>query len=477
MRRGGSSSLLSLLLLLIFPAEERARAAAALVAPATAANGGSVNVTALESEKKTLLNRLQFVEMEMEQLRHREELADRLGSVQTQIDRLHNQTKGENKVLAVAEENAPIAAMPQKSTKPTTGANNNKRNGATVAIMLSGQHDVQSSLSAGWKRWIVDTLAAYGHSSHAFICAQRYPGGPEGSETFWRNAMGPNVSSVTADARELDSGQYSRLDACYDMVIAREKALGVTFTHFLRGRTDMYWLYAPNFLQFPDNDYVYVRARSLINAKRTKLAIDALSSPWRTCLDANVGITKHIAGVSGDRNRELITERVEQQRAHMVQESVPMCFELDDQVALVPRKLAGAFFTTTSIEKTGVFKHPDDYTGTGSPEAIKAVYGPAARSFNTVSVCNHWNEKGLRTLEELYSTRLNTTLAPGQKPKYSTDRARCSAETCLTARVWSRLVPVKVVAIPAFILKIYTQLYKKRMLPAKGTKETKTVTC
>ena len=109
MRRGGSSSLLSLLLLLIFPAEERAREAAALVAPATAANGGSVNVTALESEKKTLLNRLQFVEMEMEQLRHREELADRLGSVQTQIDRLHNQTKGENKVLAVAEENAPIA--------------------------------------------------------------------------------------------------------------------------------------------------------------------------------------------------------------------------------------------------------------------------------------------------------------------------------------------------------------------------------
>ena len=261
------------------------------------------------------------------------------------------------------------------------------------------------------------------------------------------------------------------------MVIAREKALGVTFTHFLRGRTDMYWLYAPNFLQFPDNDYVYVRARSLIYAKRTKLAIDALSSPWRTCLDANVGITKHIAGVSGDRNRELITERVEQQRAHMVQESVPMCFELDDQVALVPRKLAGAFFTTTSFEKTGVFKHPDDYTGTGSPEAIKAVYGPAAWSFNTVSVCNHWNEKGLRTLEELYSTRLNTTLAPGQKPKYSTDRARCSGGSCLTARVWSRLVPVKVVAIPAFILKIYTQLYKKRMLPAKGTKETKTVTC
>ena len=364
-------------------------------------------------------------------------------------------------------------------------------NAATVAIMIVGKIDFHSAdIAAGWKPWVVNPLAQHGHSSHAFICSHDYPkGGSDGAVRWWQQIFGGNMSSVTADEGKIEStahaGQFLRLDACFDLVLAHEKTtLGFTFTHFLRGRPDLRWFYVPNFLLTPrfvfdpaqsqrfldpeDDHYVYVRARSLYYSPPKKVPYDALTEPDRLCLDARTPMIRNEPNRTG-------AQKLKEQRNYMVDQDVSMCAGLDDQVAFVPRALGHAFYTTTQFEKTGDFVHPDEYTGIGDVNATYKTYGRSAWSFNYTSVCEHWNPHAPKTLYELYSKYHNKTV--GVQRKFSSDTARCYAEGCLTARVVSRLVPFKVVPIPALIDKMYGNLKRKRQPPPKGSKETRHRVC
>ena len=365
---------------------------------------------------------------------------------------------------------------------------------AVLALMVVGRADIHSPTHAGsWKVLIVDRLARHGHSSHAFICAHDYPKSSHAeAQSWWITHLGPNLSSVTVDSGIHEStahlGQLPRLDACFDLVMLHEKSTTLTFTHFLRGRPDAVWLNVPSFLESPRfaamsatattaasgasssdvDEFAFVRARQLLFATPTAVPWDALSSPDRVCLEGTRGILMPTPNVTTD-------QRVKAQRAAMEHEGVPFCAVVDDQVAFVPRKLAAAFFTATHFEVTGVFKHPDEHTGVGSPGAIAATYGPDGWSFSHTRTCNRWSPTLPQTLEALYARHHNATV--GEVRWFGSDTARCFGEACLTSRLVSRLVPFKVAPIPYLIDKMYDHARRKSLLPAVGQREERKRRC
>ena len=464
---------ISLLLIVTFHAEINAASNAAHNESLAYSEWGSSSVGNLEAERDMLRKKIDVIDEKIKQL--------------LEVSKKHrnNDTDENNRTVAgPAISNFGTKYSPAISTVISEPRIKNQ-NPAVVALVLAGHADVHEPKFAGtWKKRIVDPLAKYGHSSHAFICCHAYVKNSRvGSEKWWRAMLGGNVSSVTADSGNLEAavfpGQFSRLDACFDMVLAKEKSeLNVTFTHFLRGRPDAIWLYSPGFLEssrfmlsselrqnngpFEADEYVYIRARSLLYAKTQSVQYDALSSPDHICLEPNVGILKQTPNITRDK-------RMNMQREFMLQEAVPFCGAVDDQVALVPRKLAAAYFTMTHFEKTGVFKHPDNFTDIGSRDAIAQTYGSNAWNYNQINVCSHWTGDPPITLEEYYAKAHNRT--EGVMRKYSTDSSRCYAEGCLTGRLVTRLVPFKIAPIPYLIAKMYDYARRRNLLPPKGSKE------
>ena len=298
-----------------------------------------------------------------------------------------------------------------------------------VAVLWASHRDVATPrVVAAFNAHLAVPMTVAGAILAHFVCVPSH----SRDEAAWMQLEGDVIFTPTADD-DCCAEQFGRLQACYTLS-RKAKVAGQTslnYSHFIRMRADLEFFAPVDWAALRDLDAVSLRARSYFAGAR-RVPLQRAASSFPNCA------LKHV-------NRTTL-------RTALAARGIPACVLFDDQVAVVPRRFADAYFVVHNDFIASPAELKAQFWSQWVENAV-ASYGPGVASpavtFDVCQGVNRFPPKADGVSDEAYMNRLWRDI--GIVGPSNTSAHYGVPERIITFRLVTRGVPFHLATLPAVL--------------------------